>query len=56
LAKIFYLNRNIDPRNDSAKKLKNVWQIGSIFVSLELRSVIEQEKVTAANVNADLVR
>ena len=29
-------------------------QIGSIFVSLELRSVIEQEKVTAASVNEDL--
>ena len=32
-----------------------VAQIGSVFMSLELRSVIEQEKVTAANVNEDLV-
>ena len=32
-----------------------VAQLGSIFVSLELRSVIEQEKVTAAAVNGDLV-
>jgi hypothetical protein len=32
-----------------------VAQIGSIFMSLELRSVIEQEKVTAANVNDDLM-
>ena len=32
-----------------------VAQLGSIFVSLELRSVIEQEKVTAAAVNEDLV-
>jgi hypothetical protein len=30
-------------------------QLGSIFVSLELRSTIEQEKVTAAAVNEDLI-
>ena len=32
-----------------------VAQVGSIFVSLELRSIIEQVKVTSANVNQDLV-
>ena len=31
-------------------------QLGSIFVSLELRSTIEQEKVSAAAVNDDLVQ